>query len=263
MRKISPEQYVEGVNSIYIEQPTYRTGGDGSDGTCDCIGMCRGALKRKGVDPDGMGGTNYAARRTILGLQKIKKAGQLQLGDVVLKVWDKDDKDMPLPDRYRKGQADYDETVGETNFTHIGTVTQVSPLRITHMTSPTAKIDTNLGKWCWFGKLPWVEPEELWPDPEDETATVWAESGKTVKMRAKPSTLCRLYWNVPVGETVIVTDRGETWSAIIWNGLTGYMMTKFLKTEQSMPIYGVIISGITRETAEEIVAKYGGEITAG
>ena len=49
MKTISAEKYVEGVNSIYIEQPTYRTGGDGSDGTCDCIGMCRGALKRSGI----------------------------------------------------------------------------------------------------------------------------------------------------------------------------------------------------------------------
>ena len=44
MKQITPEKYVEGINSIYIEQPTYRTGGDGSDGTCDCIGMVRGAL---------------------------------------------------------------------------------------------------------------------------------------------------------------------------------------------------------------------------
>ena len=263
MKTISAEKYVEGVNSIYIEQPTYRTGGDGSDGTCDCIGMCRGALKREGITADGMGGTNYAARHTIKALQKIKKADQLALGDVVLKVRAADDKDMPLPYKYRAGGTDYDAKVGETNFTHIGTVTQVSPLRITHMTSPTAKIDTSLGNWKWFGKLPWVEAERVEPDPDDETATVWAESGKTVKMRAKPSTLCRLYWEVPVGETVVVTDRGETWSGIIWNGLTGYMMTKFLKKGVSLPLYGVIISNITRETAEEIVAKYGGEITAG
>ena len=102
VKKISAEKYVEGVNSIYVEQPTYRTGGDGSDGTCNCIGMGRGALKREGVtDVKGMGGTNYAARHTILDLQKIKKADQLHAGDVVLKVRDKDDASMPLPDQYR------------------------------------------------------------------------------------------------------------------------------------------------------------------
>ena len=132
------------------------------------------------------------------------------------------------------------------------------------MTSPTAKVDEKLGNWGYVGQLPWIdydaEEEEA---PETTWARVIAASGKTVKMRAKPSTLCRLYWEVPVGETVVVTDRGETWSGIIWNGLTGYMMTKFLKKGVSLPLYGVIISNITRETAEEIVAKYGGEITAG
>ena len=41
------------------------------------------------------------------------------------------------------------------------------------------------------------------------------------------------------------------------------MMTKFLKTGSDLPIYGVIINNLTRETAEELVKMYGGEITAG
>ena len=70
MKKISQDKYVEGVNSIYIEQPGYKSGKDGSNGECDCIGMGRGALKREGVgDVKGMNGTNYAARHTILDLQ--------------------------------------------------------------------------------------------------------------------------------------------------------------------------------------------------
>ena len=52
---ITPEKFIEGVNSIYIEQPKYRIGGDGSDGTCDCIGMGRGALKREGAEDQGQG----------------------------------------------------------------------------------------------------------------------------------------------------------------------------------------------------------------
>ena len=265
MKKISADKYVEGVNSIYVEQPKYRKGGDGSDGTCDCIGMGRGALKRGGAtDVKGMGGTNYAARHTILDLQKIKKADQLRIGDVVLKVRDKDDQNYPLPDQYRKGGNDYSEKLGETNFTHIGTVTGVNPLRITHMTSPSAKIDTKLGNWAWFGRLPWVNYEA-----EDDKqlaagwATVTAQKGTTVKMRAKPSTLCRLYWEVPVGAQVVLTERGDTWSGIIYAGQSGYMMTKFLRIGTQLQLYTVIISGVTKDRAEEIVKQYGGEITAG
>ena len=162
-----------------------------------------------------------------------------------------------------KGRNDYSEKWGETNFTHIGTVTQVNPIRITHMTSPTAKIDSSIKGWSHFDTLPWVKQAE-----EEEFPAVWAtvcaESGKTVKMRAKPSTLCRTYWDVPIGSEVVLTEPGDTWSGIIWNGRSGYMMTKFLQIGTDLPIYGVIINtGLTKAQAEELVRMYGGEITAG
>ena len=258
MKTITPERYRDGVLSIYEEQPEYQEGHDGSDGKCDCIGMCRGALEREGVtEVTNMRGTNQAARKTIRNLGKIGSEKQLSLGDVVLKVRDKDDQSMPLPDRYRNGGADYDPDVGETNFTHIGSVTGVSPLEITHMTSPTAKKDKKLGNWTYSGKLPWVEsgsgPD---PEPEAEWATVWAESGSTVKMRAKPSVLCRLYWDVPIGSQVVLTDPGEKWSGIIWAGQSGYMMSKFLIIGDG--VYTVTIPGLSKEEAEELCEEWSG-----
>ena len=107
MKKITPDQYCEGVESSYAEDPDYALGYDGRDHKCDCIGMGRGALKRMGVENvTGMSGTNYAARNTFLDLEKITGTADLKKGDIVLKVRDKDDKSMPLPDRYRKGQKD-------------------------------------------------------------------------------------------------------------------------------------------------------------
>ena len=113
MKKISVESFLRGLYSIYEEHPKYEKGCDGSNGKCDCIGMGRGALEREGVeDVKGMNGTNYAARHTILDLQKIKKVKQLHIGDVVLKVRDKDDASMRLPDQYRKGGNDYSQKWG-------------------------------------------------------------------------------------------------------------------------------------------------------
>lgn len=275
MKQISTAKYIEGVNSIYEEQPTYRTGGDGSDGTCDCIGMCRGGLKREGVkDITNMRGTNQAARKTIKDLKTIQKASELQLGEVVLKTRDKDDPDMPLPDKYRKGGSEYDSKWGETNFTHIGTVTGLNPLEITHMTSPTAKKDTSLKNWKYRGNLPWVEqgqepePEpDPGPDlfPETEWATVTAAKGSTVKMRAKPTTSCRLYWDVPIGSSVMVLERdattdvqNRTWSRIIWAGQEGFMMQEFLRFqgEPAGDLYIVTITGLTKDQAEELCQKW-------
>ena len=264
MKKITPDQYCECVMSIYEEQPEYELGHDGSDGKCDCIGMGRGALKRAGVtEIKGMSGTNYAARFTVKNLRKITSSSELRKGDVVFKTRDKDDRSMPLPDRYRKGNADYNTKWGETNFTHYGTVTQNNPLRITHMTSPTAKIDTSLGKWEYVGELPWVDYDGQTEDqPMTEWVRVCADSGKTVKMRAKPSTGCSLYWDVPVGAEVQLIEKGETWDRIRWAGQEGYMMNRFLSAGEAPgeSLYTVTIRGLTKEQAEEITAIYGGTI---
>lgn len=271
MKKVSPEKYVDGVLSIYEEKPGYHLGHDGSDGLCDCIGMCRGGLERAGAtDIKGLRGTNYAVRHTLLNVDRIESEDQLMLGDVVLKVRDKDDKTMPLPDQYRKGGSDYSQKWGETNFTHIGTVTHVHPLEITHMTSPTAKKDTSLKGWTYFGELPWVGydfiPE---PDPEPiddvQTAIVSSANGKAVKMRAKPSMSCRLYWDVPNGSEVIVDEHGETWSKITWHDRMGYMLTNFLSfNETPTDLVTVIIPGLTRDQANVLLIQYPeGYISAG
>ena len=279
MKRISAEKYAEGVLSIYEEQPAYELGHDGSDGKCDCIGMCRGALEREGIkDPKGMRGTNQAARQTILNLQELQSSQPLLVGDVVLKVRDKDDKSMPLPDKYRKGGDEYDARWGETNFTHIGSVTQVNPLIITHMTSPTAKQDKSIKNWSYFGELPWIEysaaPEpqpEPDPDPpfDPDYAIVVAESGSTVKMRKKPTQNCGLWWEVPVGSEVKVNDwnaatdkKGQAWCAIEWAGQSGYMMREYLRDEDEgdkpTESWVVIIPGLTREAAEELIVMWPG-----
>ncbi|MBO7706731.1 MAG: hypothetical protein J6S68_14075, partial [Acinetobacter sp.] len=101
MKKVSVGKYVDGVESIYAEKPKYQEGHDGSDGLCDCIGMCRGGLLRAGAtDVTNMRGTNQAARKSIEKLAIIDYVKNLRVGDVVLKTRDKDDPDMPLPDKY-------------------------------------------------------------------------------------------------------------------------------------------------------------------
>lgn len=273
MSKISVEKYIEGVESIYTEKPTYKVGHDGSDGECDCIGMCRGGLKRGGATGvKNMGGTNTAARKAIGGLTEISSTAQLQLGDVVLKVRDPDDPDMPLPDKFRKGGTDYDPVWGETNFTHIGTVTGVAPLEITHMTSPTAKKDTKIGSWKYFGILPWVDSDVPAPEPQPEPvepsnkATVFFHSGSTVNMRKYPNIGAALVERVPIGEEVEVIQYGADWTKIKWRYWTGYMQTRFLVFDGDVPpiYYTVTIPGLSKEQAEAIVAEHpSGVITVG
>lgn len=112
-----------------------------------------------------------------------------------------------------------------------------------------------------------IEPEPEpgpGPEPEPMIATVYSENGKPVKMRAKPSTSCKLYDEVFCGVTVEVlqkdcsTDsKGEKWSQISYGSREGwYMMSKFLLFAGGSCI--VIIPNLSQEQAEELVKQYPG-----
>ena len=57
---ISKNKFLEKVQEIAASKPTYKLGHDGSDGTCDCIGLIIGAIRRAGQQLCGgnMGGSN-------------------------------------------------------------------------------------------------------------------------------------------------------------------------------------------------------------
>lgn len=125
-------------------------------------------------------------------------------------------------------------------------------------------------KWTYWGELKGVDygaksgdsaaPDQKNDNPvaDAQTAIVTAQSGRTVKMRAKPSASCKLYWDVPVGSEVIVDESGEPWSRITWNGREGYMMTQFLQAEDSGALYAVVIPHLTAAEADQIMALYKG-----
>ena len=59
------EAFIAQVEAIAQASPVYRLGGDGSDGTCDCIGLVIGAIRQAGGAWMGTHGSNYAARYEI------------------------------------------------------------------------------------------------------------------------------------------------------------------------------------------------------
>ena len=241
------ETFLKKVDVIKKSKPTYRQPGDGSDGTCDCIGLIIGAVRRCGLKWTGIHGSNYAARKASVNFRAITDPSQLEVGDMVLKGRKPGEAKYDLPSRYKKGGVYYNGDL--TDYYHAGVVTSVNPLQITHMTSPTVKVDTVLGKWLFAARVkpladagayssqpsptptPRPEPQpEPTPTPSSKTAVVTAPSGRTVKMRQKPTTSCSMYDDVPIGATVKVVEKGSTWTKISYGRRTGwYMMTKFLK----------------------------------
>lgn len=149
------------LRAIADEKPTYRLGGDGSDGTCDCIGAIIGACRRCGLRWKGIHGTNWTARYATRDMSRIPSAASLALGDLVYKVRSPGERRYALPRRYA---AHFDDK----DYYHIGVVVQKRPLRILHCTSPGGfTTDKRLGSWRYHGQLSLIsEDASAAPVPE-------------------------------------------------------------------------------------------------
>lgn len=115
---------------------------------------------------------------------------------------------------------------------------------------------------------PGPDPDPGPEPPDPEYAIVVAESGSTVKMRAKPTQSCDLYWDVPIGAEVLVYEwdakvdkKGQAWSRIRWAGQDGYMMKEFLRDEDEPDdhsgFWTVTITGLTYDQAEDLCMDWG------
>ena len=225
----------------------YEQGHDGSDGKCDCIGLIIGALALAGFKWPGVHGSNWAARNAMDGLNYIDTQYDTFLGEIVYKAKSPGEAGYNLPDKYK--------TSGDLlDYYHVGVVTGIDPLVITHCTTVDGGIkrDSKMGAWKYGGRLKYVDYDNEKEEPDMETpyqAVVMADSGKTVNMRAKPDIKATIIDRVDIGETVTVLDELGEWDKATGNGgKTGYMMDKYLRPinedvtneqEQTVTVNGV------------------------
>ena len=222
---VTMKSFLRGVDAIAEEKPTYRLGHDGSDGTCDCIGLIIGAIRRAGGEWNGTHGSNWAARNAIDTLHAVTDPGDLQVGQAVFKASEPGQSGYNLPDRY-KGDAD------KRDYYHVGVVRSVSPLEIVHCTGPGIVRDKKMGKWSYAG---WLRMVSRGNDEGEatgmQTAVVIAESGSTVNLRKTPEGA--LLERVPVGSAAQVLDTLYGWARITVSGKTGWMDMKYLRMQDS------------------------------
>ena len=226
---ITVKEFITAVQENADRIREYEWGKDGGDGKSDCIGLIIGALSLLGFSWPGVHGTNWAARNAMDGLVYIDSAAQLFLGEIVFKAREPGEAGYDLPSAYA-GSGDL------RDYYHVGVVTSVSPLCVTHCTSVEGGIqrDSSLGKWRWGGKLKYVNYDYDESEGGGSVgglyrARVWADNGYPVKMRKLPGTQSAVLLQVPLGSVVEVTGEvNETWAAVIYQGKSGYMMRKFL-----------------------------------
>lgn len=146
----------------------------------------------------------------------------------MFKAYERGDSGWNLPATYA-GDPD------QKDMYHVGVVTSVCPLVITHCTSVEGGIkrDTALGKWKWAGMLDIVNEEE---EPTMErTARVIIPEGKTgttVNLRKRAETGSPVVTTIKHGTEVKVGEAQNGWYPVTYNGCSGYMMEEFIQVEE-------------------------------
>lgn len=72
-----------------------------------------------------------------------------------------------------------------------------------------------------------TEPTVPPMDQDDQYATV-NSTASTLNLRQAASTDSKILAEIPRGTVIVVTAYGETWCAVRWGSLTGFVMTKYL-----------------------------------
>ena len=219
--RVTLSDFLANVAAIAAERPDYNLGSDGSNGKCDCIGLVIGAIRRSGGTWDGVHGTNYTIRNAV-DYYGPTADYPLTVGMLVFKARNPGDKNYDLPSRY-SGSAD------QRDYYHVGVVTSVDPLVITHCTSPGGiKTDAVIGTWKYCAWCSEVEGGAI-PAYEPHSMIVTAQSGKTVNLRARPSTGSNILCTVPIGDAVTVTGETGDWARVSYGVCNGYMQRQYLK----------------------------------
>lgn len=229
------KEFADGVAVIAGTYPTYRTGGIGRDGTCDCIGLVMGAMYALGHSEYPVHSSNYFVRREVYNLQRVDAMeDDLQPGMLLFKARSDGNTSYDLHMRYRQGGRYF--TGDLLDYYHVGVVTGVNPLEITHCTSTgqTDGIarDRTLDSWthaCMVRGVDYREEADGAAEEAVETAIVTAQSGSTVNLRKYPDKASAKLAKVPVGEAVYVYEEADGWSKVKWNGVAGYMMSRYLE----------------------------------
>lgn len=229
---ISLQKFLEGCKKNAERIKTYKLGQSGKNGESDCIGFPIGAMELEGQKWGGTHGCNYAVRYRMKNFHPVTKASQLKLGEFVFKVRKPGEAKYALPDKYK--------TSGDLNdYYHVGIVTSVNPLTISHCSTGGMHYDHSLGKWAYAGECSLVD-YSMDPSHDEATPGETSELGKmvvdvpddtSVNVRRSASVSADVLTRLPEGTAVEVTSVSGSWSHVNYSydqTGEGYIMSRFL-----------------------------------
>lgn len=222
--------FVSRVEQIARRKLTYRIGGVGKDGACDCIGLIMGAMYELGHKKYDMHSTNYFARYQTMEMVRADAAKPF-VGQILYKAREDTD-DMNA--RYLPGGRYY--TGDLLDYYHVAVVTSTKPLRIVECTEYNGVsgivISSSLKGWSYAGKLRGVLYEGYEETGKEETgmstkATVKTKSG-ALNIREWPVD-GTVIGKAPKDAVVeILAEAGDGWPKIRYDGVMGYVSKEYL-----------------------------------
>ena len=236
--------FVGRIERIAARNLTYRTGGVGKDGTCDCIGLIMGAMYELGHRQYDLHSTNYFARYQMLELKNANKK-DLYIGQILYRARTNQDK---LHARYLPGGRYY--TGDLLDYYHVGVVTSVKPLRIIECTEygnvTGIVVNETFKNWHYGGKLRDVLYDEtdaggIYEEKEEEVVVLYRAkiATQTDPLTLRATAGGRRIGEIPRGETVEVLAGGE-WSRVRWGELLGYVASEYLDViEEEMEVAAI------------------------
>lgn len=251
---MTTQAFLAAVAAIAAEKPAYRLGGTGTDGTCDCIGLIMGAINRVQAVHYPLHSSNYFARWQTEELQPLSAAALIP-GMLVYKA--RRDNGSLNP-RYRDGGSFCNGD--PLDYYHAGVVTRTGPLEITHCTSGGTggiTIDSSAKGWSHMGRLTDLQEKEEMSMTEPTLATVTTQDGNPLKLRPGPNTEKPPIAKMPNGSTVQVYADAEGWAKVVYQGQTGYCMSRFLTYPSGSTASGWMPQLLYR--LDRIIALLGGD----
>lgn len=227
---IGVSAFIGKIREIAARNLTYRTGGIGKDGTCDCIGLIMGAMYENGHRKYDLHSTNYFARYQTFELKKVTER-DFYPGMILYRARESTGK---LNDRYKPGGAHY--TGDMLDYYHVLVVVSVKPLEIIECTehgNVTGIVASRKPSGTYYGgKLRGVLYED-YVERNEEGKTMYKAIVNTEKdplrVREWPET-GTILGSVPKGKTVdVLAEAGDGWPKIRYNELMGYVSEKYLE----------------------------------
>lgn len=227
--------------TMYAEHWPYQWGKH-ERGCVDCSGAFYYAFEQLGLPM--YNGSNRIARVYIDGplipYKEAKAKGLIVPGMVAFKHYAPGSTNYNLPSGYMPKGAYYNGDLND--YHHVGLVDEDTRYVLNAQGAKTGFVRSKITEnWTYVARLKNIIYEGgVVPLPEVtktviRTADASANS-KTVNVRMKPSTSAAQLFSVPFGSVVTVYSTDNDWSQISYGGKTGWMMSKFLASQEEMNV---------------------------